>query len=72
MSPGDAKREMAEKINEYFASGAQVTWIVNTRFKTVTVYKSPLAATTMTKNDTLDGGSVVPGFRIVVSEIFDV
>ena len=72
MSPGDTKREVAEKITEYFAGGARLVWVVNPKSKTVAVYRSPLDVTTLTENDTLDGGDVVPGFQFAVAEVFAV
>jgi len=70
LSPGNTKREMAEKVEEYFAAGAHLVWIVNPKSKTVTVYRSLTDVATLTEEDTLDGGEVVPGFQIPVAEIF--
>jgi Uma2 family endonuclease len=72
LSPGNTKREMVEKVAEYFAAGARLVWIVNPKQKTVTVYRSPTDIATLTEKDTLDGGEVVPGFQIPVAEIFAV
>jgi Uma2 family endonuclease len=72
LSPGNTKREMAEKIEEYFAAGARLVWIVSPKLKTVTVYRSLTDIVTLTEKDTLDGGEVVPGFEIPVAEIFAV
>lgn len=72
LSPGNTKRELAEKINEYFAGGARMVWVVNPKSKTVTVYGSPSDASTLDENDMLDGGNVVRGFQIAVAEIFAV
>lgn len=70
LSPGNTKREMAEKVEDYFAAGARLVWIVSPKLKTVTVYRSLTDITTLTEKDTLDGGEVVPGFQIAVTEIF--
>jgi Uma2 family endonuclease len=70
LSPGNTKREMTEKVEDYFAAGARLIWIVHPKLKTVTVYRSPADVTTLTETDTLDGGEVVPGFQISVAEIF--
>jgi len=70
MSPGDSKRTVAEKTNEYFEGGARLVWVVNPKSKTVTVYRSPSDFTVLTERDMLDGGDVVPGFQINVAEIF--
>jgi Uma2 family endonuclease len=70
LSPGNTKREMAEKVEQYFAAGARLVWVVSPKLKTVTVYRSLTDITTLTEKDTLDGGEVVPGFQIPVAEIF--
>ena len=70
LSPGNTKREMAEKVEEYFAAGARLVWIVNPKSKTVTVYRSLTDIVTLTEKAMLDGGEVVPGFQIPVAEIF--
>jgi Uma2 family endonuclease len=70
LSPGNTKREMAEKVEEYFAAGARMVWIVSPKPKTVTVYRSLTNIVTLTEKDVLGGGEVVPGFQIPVAEIF--
>jgi len=70
LSPGNTKREMAEKVKDYFAAGARLVWIVNPKPKTVTVYRSLTDIDVLTEKDTLDGGEVVPDFQIAVAEIF--
>jgi Uma2 family endonuclease len=70
MSPSNTKREMTEKAKDYFAAGARLVWVVNPKLKVVTVYHSPRDIITLTEKDTLDGGSVVPGFQISVADIF--
>jgi Uma2 family endonuclease len=72
LSPGNTKREMAEKVEEYFAAGARLVWVVNPKSKTVAVYRSLTDIITLTEKDTLDGSEVVPGFQIPVAEIFAV
>lgn len=70
LSPGNTKREMTEKVEDYFTAGARLVWIISPKLKTVTVYRSLTDIETRTEDDTLDGGDVVPGFQIPVAEIF--
>lgn len=70
LSPGNAKRAMAEKVKEYFAAGARLVWIVNPKLKIVTAYRSLTDIMTLTEKDTLEGGEVVSGLQIPVAEIF--
>ena len=70
LSPGNTKREMAEKVKDYFEAGGRLIWIISPKRKTVTVYRSLTDVVTLTEKDSLDGGEVVPGFQIPVAEIF--
>ncbi|HEX8492311.1 MAG TPA: Uma2 family endonuclease [Pyrinomonadaceae bacterium] len=72
LSPSNTKREMAEKVEDYFRAGARLVWVVNPKSKTIAVYRSLTNVVTLTEKDTLDGGEVVPGFQIPVAEIFAV
>lgn len=70
ISPHDTYADVEEKVAEYLEAGAQAVWVVNSRRRTVTMYRSPNDITMLTEHDTLDGGDVVPGFRCRVGEIF--
>jgi Uma2 family endonuclease len=70
LSPGNTKREMAEKVKDHFAAGARSVWVVNPKLKTVSVYHSLTDIITLTERDILEGGEVVPEFQIPVAEIF--
>ena len=70
MSPGDSKREVAEKAAEWLDAGANMVWVVNPKLRAVTVYRPFADSVTLTDQDTLDGGAVVSGFQIAVGEIF--
>jgi hypothetical protein len=41
-------------------------WVVNPRFKTVTVYRPDAAPPRFHENQTIDGEPHLPGFRAVV------
>mgnify|MGYP003578111561 CR=1 FL=1 len=70
MSPGDAVKEVSEKVGVWLAAGALAVWVVNPKRRTVTVHRPAEDVLTLTEEDELDGGEVVPGFRCRVSEIF--
>jgi Uma2 family endonuclease len=59
-------------VTEWLGAGASMVWIVSPKLKTVTVYRSLTDIVTLTEKDTLDGGEIVPGFRLPVAEIFAV
>jgi Uma2 family endonuclease len=62
--------EMAAKRQDYFTAGVDLVWEIDPVARTVTVYTSPTAVTTLTPGDILDGGSVLPGFTLPLQELF--
>ncbi len=72
MSPSNTKREMEEKVALYFAAGARAVWVFNPKKKSVAVYASPTDVRVLGEHDTLDGGEVLPGFKLELSKLFAV
>ena len=70
-SPHDRPGELRAKVADYLAAGSRQVWVVDTERRVVTVYPSLLAPHTLEEGDELDGGDVLPGFRILVKELFD-
>jgi len=70
LSPGNTKEEMARKRKEYFLGGATLVWEVNPLKKTVCVYTAPDESRLVREKGTLDGGSVLPGFKLSVAQLF--
>lgn len=70
MSPDDSRPKTDAKAKHWISAGAKLVWVVNPRKRTVTVYQSLTNIFEVTENDVLDGGEVVPGFQLSVSEIF--
>ena len=71
LSPSDRVTGVEEKIAEWLEAGARMVWVVSPKLRTVTVYKSLTDVVTLTDKDQLEGGDVVPGFRIAVAKIFE-
>ena len=70
VSAGDTVSEVEEKVEEWIVAGTSLVWVVSPKLHTITVYRSLTDILTLTEKDVLDGGEVVPGFQIKVSEIF--
>jgi Uma2 family endonuclease len=70
LSKGNTKAEMKRKRHEYFAAGVRLVWLANPKTRTVDVYTSEKQFTQHTVDDWLDGGDVLPGFRLSVREWF--
>ena len=71
LSPSNTEREMTRKRHEYFAAGCRLAWYVPFRERIVRVYTDPSAVRTLHEDDVLDGGDVLPGFRLPLRDWFD-
>ena len=69
ISPSDRYTEVAWKVEEWLAAGVRMVVMVNPRNHTVQTH-TPDGVTKLTEDDTLDGGDVVPGWRMPVADIF--
>ncbi len=70
LSPGDTRREVAEKVEDWLEAGARAVWVINPKRRGVSVYRPMTGVMLLSEGEELDGGDVVPGFRCKVSEIF--
>ncbi len=70
LSPSNTAAEIARKIREYFRGGTRLVWAFDPDDTTVTVYTSPKRSRVLTAADTLDGGKVLPGFTLDLTEFW--
>jgi Uma2 family endonuclease len=70
LSESNTPQEMERKCREYFLAGAEIVWLVDVPARQVTVYLARGDQRVCTEEDTLDGGSVLPGFVLPVRDIF--
>ena len=71
ISPSDRYSDVQEKVSDYFEAGTLMVIVLDSRVRTAAVYRSLTDVTILTEADTLDGGDVVPGWHMPVSEIFE-
>ena len=69
ISPNDRYTEVNEKVADYLAAGTRMVVVANPRNRTVNVHTLDNTIT-LKMGDTLDGGDVVPGWQMPLSEIF--
>lgn len=70
LSESNTPREMARKLDEYFSLGVRLVWIVDPKSETVEVFTSRDESTRLERTGTLDGGDVLPGFRLSLRKLF--
>ena len=71
VSPSDIHSRVVGKALAYLDSGTRCVWVFDLVSKTVTVYKSETDIKTLTREDTLTGDDVVPGFSCPVEQLFE-
>lgn len=70
ISPTELAEEILDKLNDYFQAGVSLVWVVYPSLRLVYVYESLTRVRGLTANDELDGGAVLPGFRVAVATLF--
>jgi len=70
VSPNDTASAVLAKAQDWLDAGCGAVWVVDPQTGTVTVYQSPKQVQLLNPTDELDGGDVVPGFRIRVDSLF--
>jgi Uma2 family endonuclease len=69
ISKSNTAREMELKLKDYFQAGVQLAWLIYPKSQTVEV-TSPTSKKTFTKEQTLDGGKILSGFKLPVKKLF--
>jgi Uma2 family endonuclease len=70
VSPTDRLTQLDEKARTWLRFGARMVWVLNPRQRAVAVWMPDGAVRTLGSGEELDGGEVLPGFRIAVADLF--
>lgn len=71
-SPSDTTRKIQDKIEDYLDAGVKVIWSVYLLHEYVIVTKlGEKRRILLDLKDELDGGEVLPGFKLKVNKLFD-
>ncbi|HKI32638.1 MAG TPA: Uma2 family endonuclease [Gemmataceae bacterium] len=70
LSRSNTPAEMRLKRQDYFAVVVRLVWEVDPATRTVSVYTAPESPIVLTEADTLDGGTVLPGFTLPLRDLF--
>jgi Uma2 family endonuclease len=69
VSPTDSYKDVAKKVRTYLKNGTRMVWVFEPETETVTVH-TPDGQYTLDIDGTLDGGDVLPGFKLPLRSIF--
>jgi Uma2 family endonuclease len=70
LSESNTAREMKIKRHEYFVAGVELVWEVDLEARTIAIHRSETDSQVLTEADTLEGGSVLPGFTLPIATLF--
>lgn len=71
VSPSNTMSEIHEKVLDYLDAGSRLVWVVDSDSNTVVAYRSRDEIRMIGGDGELDGGDVLPGFRVRVAELFE-
>jgi Uma2 family endonuclease len=69
-SPSESLNDLRQKADEYLAAGSRMVWIFDPLPQIVIVKTPDGGERTLNRDDELDGGEVLPGFTLRLSQIF--
>lgn len=72
LSPSNTASGVQEKVLEYLDAGTRLVWVIDPRTRVVNTYRSRTDVRLLGELDELDGGEVLPGFRLPVKDLFAV
>ena len=70
LSASNTRREMDRKLREYFGAGVELVWYIDPPTRTARIWTSLDDSTEIDETGTLDGGTVLPGFRLTMRDLF--
>ncbi len=70
ISKGNTPKELARKLREYFEAGVRLVWFIYPKTQSAEACTSPTSIRRIGKNQSLDGGDVLPGFKLPLKALF--
>ena len=71
LSKSNTKQEMQRKLKDYFDAGVSLVWYVDPETRSAAAYTSTHDVTHIDTDGTVDGGTVLPGFRLSLRALFE-
>ena len=71
LSPTDRPKTLRRKLDEYFAAGVRMAWVIDPAARVVRVHRSGGQVRTVEAGDVIAGEDVLPGFELSVDDVFE-
>lgn len=72
VSPSDRANDIQERVQDYLDAGTRLVWVLWPRTRSVSVFTPHADTRELGPDSTLDGGSLLPGFSVRVSDLFEI
>jgi Uma2 family endonuclease len=69
VSPTNHAEEIPTKVREYFEAGVRRVWVIYPHEFLVYEYDSPRSIRVLGTEDALEGGTIIPGFRLPLADL---
>ena len=70
ISPTNISVDIGKKIDQYFRAGCRAVWVIYPEQEWIYVYSNPKSVTILGREDTLDAAPLLPGFQLVLADLF--
>ncbi|MBK8980002.1 MAG: Uma2 family endonuclease [Planctomycetes bacterium] len=70
ISPNDRYSDVQEKVAQWLAAGTRLVLVVDPRRREVVSHRGPREVRVLSGDDAIDGGDVVPGWRLPLAIVF--
>jgi Uma2 family endonuclease len=72
VSPHDRASDVHDKVHQYLASGTLLVWVLWPTTQSVSIFGQNGMRDELDPRGELDGGDVLPGFRVRVADLFNI
>jgi Uma2 family endonuclease len=70
LSPNNTRREIDDRLKDFFSSGTRLAWIIDPEVQRVEICRSPTERRSVRSDGFLDGEDLLPGFRYLIADLF--
>ena len=70
VSPSEQPGDVTNKVQRYLDAGVHLVWVVYPQQRSIAVFKADRTWDNLQSNAELDGGDVLPGFKLPLAELF--
>ncbi len=71
LSPDDRPKEVREKVGQWLEAGCRAVWVLDPDRREAIVHLPGAEPRVLGEGDFLEGGDLLPGFRIRISKLFE-